>query len=183
MWPLSGREVVEACDVRDATPAILAATFTGIAFDDAPPREGDLFVALCEEGFDGHDHVERALASGAAAALVAATWEAPASVRDRCLVVADPLVAFRRLAASLRKRFSFPVVAVGGSNGKTTTKDMIAALLGAAKTPESMNGWTGIPIALTQRGLEGARALVVEIGIDAPGAMAEHVALVDPDIV
>jgi UDP-N-acetylmuramoyl-L-alanyl-D-glutamate--2,6-diaminopimelate ligase len=107
------------------------------------------------------------------------------SIAFERIVVDDTLVAARKLAAFFRKRFPFPVIAVGGSNGKTTTKDLIAAALGprAAKTPETMNGWTGIPFTLLDRSLSrDTTALVVEVGIDAVGAMKEHAALVDPDV-
>src|SRR6185295_12873200 len=104
--------------------------------------------ALREDGYDGHTYVAEALEAGAALALVAADWNGREVLTPdqhaRCLVVDDTLVAFRRLAAVLRRGFAFPVVAVGGSNGKTTAKDMIAALLSGpgfsvTSTPETMN--------------------------------------------
>ena len=175
-------------------PGVARVEIAGISVGDRDPRSDELFVALREGGFDGHRSVGAALLSGAPIALVAADWEGlaelPSEQRTRCLVVADTQTAFRSLAAFLRKRYAGPVVAVGGSNGKTTTKDMIAALLGGPDrrvlaTPETMNGWTGLPVTLTQRELTAARppdAIVVEVGIDATGAMKHHAALVDADI-
>jgi UDP-N-acetylmuramoyl-tripeptide--D-alanyl-D-alanine ligase len=207
MWPLSGIDVAEACGVERASwPRSLASvSIAAVSLGDAAARADELFVALREDGYDGHTYVHEALESGAALALVSADWEArellPADAMERCLVVPDTLAAFRRLAAFLRRRFTFPIVAVGGSNGKTTTKDMIAALLSigttnwydqskrlprVTKTTETMNGWSGLPVTLTQRAHAREAppdALVIEIGIDAVGVMAEHAALVDPDVV
>ncbi|MBX3188887.1 MAG: UDP-N-acetylmuramyl-tripeptide synthetase [Labilithrix sp.] len=195
MWPLTGREIVEACEIATWSPAIEDVAIASVALDEGEAAPDALFVALREDGFDGHDRVAAFLEAGGALALVSSAWEGRAALSpahaERCLLVSDVLVAFRRLAARLRRGFSFPVIAVGGSNGKTTTKDMIAALLAGVarrvtKTPETMNGWSGVPVTLTQR--EHARAappdaLVVEIGIDAASAMEDHARLVDADVV
>jgi len=195
MWPLFASEVASACGIAAALPpALEKVVISGVTVGDRDPTSDELFVALREGGFDGHRSVEAALLSGAPLALVAADWrgldELAPDLRARCLVVNDTQVAFRSLASSLRGRYEGPVVAVGGSNGKTTTKDMIAALLSGpdrviVATPETMNGWTGLPLTLTQREVAAARppdAIVVEVGIDAAGAMKEHAALVDGDI-
>lgn len=194
MWPLSGLEIVKACGVRAWSPSVEPLRLAGVVVGETPPEADDLFIALREAGHDGHAYVAEYLELGAALALVSADWdglpELAPEMRARCLVVDDSLAAFRDLAAALRRRFPFPVVAVGGSNGKTTTKDMIAALLSGpgfrvTSTRETMNGWTGLPLTLTLRAHALAlppHALVVEIGIDAPGAMAEHARLVDPDV-
>jgi UDP-N-acetylmuramyl-tripeptide synthetase/UDP-N-acetylmuramoyl-tripeptide--D-alanyl-D-alanine ligase len=192
MWPLSTIELSHACGSSDA-PSI-DVSIAGVCFGETPPARDELFVALREGDFDGHSLVVESLEAGAPFALVSADWEDLASLdpalRARCIVVPDSLVAFRKLAAFMRARFAFPVIAVGGSNGKTTTKEMLAALLGGpgrriSKTPDSRNGWTGIPITLCDRAHERSnppQALVVEIGIDAVGAMANHVGVVAPDV-
>lgn len=150
---------------------------------DLDEADGALFVALREEPWDGHVWLAEAFARGARFALVARDATVPDALRDRCIVVDDTLVAFRKLAAEVRKDFTFPVIAVGGSNGKTTTKEMIGALVeGAGKTLETMNGWSGIPRTLLDAWGRTLGALVVEIGIDARAAMEDHAALVDPDI-
>ncbi len=167
---------------------------TGICVGDRAPRPDELFVALREDGNDSHDHVGAQLGAGAALALVSADWVGLLGLtmeqRARCLTAADSVVAFRALAAMFRKRFSFPVVAVAGSNGKTTVKDMLAAMLcgggfRTTATRETMNGWTGLPYTLTRRAHTTKvppHALVVEIGIDAVGAMKQHAQLVDADV-
>lgn len=201
MWPLSGLEIAQSC-AEEMCAAPLDVSFlsslqiAGVKADGARPEPDDLFVALREPAydFDGHDWVVPYLQAGAALALVSADWPLLStlspSLRQRCIVVADSLRAFRLLASSLRRRFPFPVIAIGGSNGKTTTKEMLAALLAApgfrvTRTLGNLNGYTGIPLTIAQR--EHTRAapphgLVVEIGIDTPHAMAEHAALVEPDV-
>lgn len=196
MWPTSGLEIVEVCGGACAAPDLFSLRIAGVKADGARPHFDDLFVALREPAydFDGHDWVVPYLRAGAALALVSADWPQlpmlPAPLRQRCVVVPDSLQAFRRLAAWLRRRFTFPIIAIGGSNGKTTTRDMLAALLSSpgfrvTHTPGNLNGHTGIPLTLVQR--EHSRdapphALVVEIGIDAPHAMADHAALIAPDV-
>ncbi len=194
MWPLTGAEVVAACGGRCARGGLEGLEIAGTTVGATPCRTDEIFVAIREAGHDGHAFVGTALRQGAALAIVAADGRGLEALdpeaASRCVVVDDVIAAYRRLGGVLRGRFSFPVFAVGGSNGKTTTKDMLAALLGGGgrrvtKTPESMNGMTGVPWTLCQRAHARARppdALVVEIGIDAPGAMADHAALVAPDV-
>lgn len=199
MWPLTARDVIEGCGARrpalggagDVTEGDLVGGATGSLVDLSP---GDLFVALPFVNGDAHAHVEDALSRGAALALVAEVWPGPSNLspelRARCVVVPDVLAAFRRLAAAFRRRLSCPVVAVAGSNGKTTTKDMLAALLSSpgrrvVKTPGTDNGFLGLPQTLCGRAHRApapADAVVLEIGIDAPLAMAEHARMIAPDV-
>lgn len=178
MWPIQAWETT----IRGAT---------GNARDARP---GDLFVALPFADGDAHAGVEEALAAGAALALVSKGWPrlgalAP-ELRMRCVVVEDVLASFRAFAATFRERFSYPVAAVAGSNGKTTTKDMLAALLSGpgyrvVKTPGTDNGFVGLPQTLCAREHRAAdppHAVVLEIGIDAKGAMVEHARMIAPDV-
>jgi len=156
---------------------------------------GDLFVALSFADADAHAWVEEALSRGAAIASVSERWGGLSALspalRARCVTVIDVLASFRKLAAVFRARLPYPVVAVAGSNGKTTTKEMLCALLSGpghrvVKTPGTDNGFVGLPRTLCSR--EHHRdaapdALVLEIGIDARGAMQEHARMVAPDMV
>ena len=165
MWPLTLREIAEVI---------------GAPAPDTSDSVEDIFIAYRDGDYDGHADVERVVDAGGWAIVS----DAPG---PRRLFVEDTLVAARTLAAWFRRRFPFPVIAVGGSNGKTTTKELIAAALGprASKTAETMNGWTGIPFTILDRRHhrdEPPSALVLEIGIDAVGAMRSHAALVDPDL-
>jgi len=162
-----------------AGAALLA---TAVRTDSRAVQPGDLFVALRGERFDGHDFVEQARASGAVAALVSR------EVRGTPLpqvVVADTLKALGDLARTWRERFSIPVIAVTGSNGKTTTKDMCAAILGelgpVLATAGNLNNEIGLPLTLL--GLaEHHRFAVLEAAMRGPGEIAALGAIAQPDV-
>ncbi|MCG2576507.1 UDP-N-acetylmuramoyl-tripeptide--D-alanyl-D-alanine ligase [Dechloromonas sp. XY25] len=144
----------------------------GITTDTRAITPGALFIALAGERFDAHDFLTQALASGAAAVLVSDEAKVPAGAS--AVVVADTRLALGRLAAAWRAQFDLPVIAVTGSNGKTTTKEMIAAILKAAfgaavlSTRGNLNNDIGLPLTLL--GLSAShRAAVIEMGMNHPG--------------
>ena len=150
-------------------------TVEGVSTDTRAIAKGALFIALAGERFDAHDFLEQAMAAGAGALLVADAGKLPAGVS--AVVVDDTRLALGRLAAAWRARFALPVIAVTGSNGKTTTKEMIAAILkvahGAAvlSTRNNLNNDIGLPLTLL--GLSAAhRAAVIEMGMNHPGEIA-----------
>jgi len=147
----------------------------GVSTDTRAIAPGQLFIALAGERFDAHDFLDQAVAAGAVALLVSREDEIPAGVP--AVVVADTRLALGRLAAAWRARFALPVLAVTGSNGKTTTKEMIAAILKARfgdavlATRGNFNNDIGLPLTLL--GLnEGHRAAVIEMGMNHPGEIA-----------
>jgi len=160
--------------------------FLRVTTDSRDLRPGDLFVALRGERFDGHDFVDAALAQGAAAALVAD--ERVAGMRGALIAVDDPLVALGRLAAHWRAQFDIPLAVVVGSNGKTTVKEMTAAILreafgadGVLATRGNYNNAIGLPLTLLR--LSAAhRAAVVELGMNHRGETRELVAIARPTI-
>lgn len=194
MWPVSYAEVADACGVGVIAENLRSALLTGSTTDSRSLCSGDLFVAVVGEKFDGHDYVAGAFAQGAAAALISDSWPGfvglPAFAQERCLRVDNPIEAFRRLARFFRSRLPCPVVGIGGSNGKTTAKEMLAAMLGGgryvvAKTEKSENGFLGIALTLCRRDFavcSHPHATVLEIGIDEVGAMEKHLEVVSPDI-
>jgi UDP-N-acetylmuramoyl-tripeptide--D-alanyl-D-alanine ligase len=134
-----------------------------------------LFIALAGERFDAHDFLDQATTAGAAALLVADAGKLPAGIP--AVVVDDTRLALGRLAAAWRASFTLPVIAVTGSNGKTTTKEMIAAILKAAfgaavlSTRGNLNNDIGLPLTLL--GLRAShRAAVIEMGMNHPGEIA-----------
>lgn len=153
--------------------------------------EGDLFVALKGERLDGHDFVPAALKNGAVGALVQDDYTLPAGVAIRTvrppvlLGVPDTLRAFQQLAAYHRNRFSIPVVAVTGSNGKTTTKEMVADVLArrwpVLRTEGNLNNRIGVPQTLL-RLASRHKAAVIEMGVDQTGQTARLCELVRPTI-
>ncbi len=164
--------------------ALPVAPLPGFAIDSRALRPGEMFVALKTEKRDGHDYLVAAQAAGAGAALVACADPAVALPQ---LVVADPLAAFQKIAREHRKMFPGPVVAVTGSAGKTSTKNLLALLLAATEgdvlaTEGNLNNHLGVPLTLTRLDPVRHRAAVVEAGVGAPGEMAPLAAMIRPDL-
>jgi UDP-N-acetylmuramoyl-tripeptide--D-alanyl-D-alanine ligase len=158
--------------------------------DSREVRRGDLFVALKGERFDGHEFVNDAIQRGALGAIVQErSGRAPAQWDGRSappvFMVPDTLAAYQRLAAYHRGRFRIPLVAVTGSNGKTTTKDMVATVLAergsVLKTEGNFNNRIGVPhtlLRLTSR----HEAAVVEMGVDRKGQTTRLCEIARPTI-
>jgi len=159
------------------------ASFTGVSTDSRTVREGELFVALRGENFDGHRFLGDALARGARAAVVESIPEVARETSVPLVVVPDALQALGELAALYRGRFAVPVLAVGGSNGKTTTKEMIAAVLRkkyrVLSTEGNLNNQIGVPHTLF-RLKPSHEVAVVEIGTNHPGEIAYLCGIVRP---
>jgi UDP-N-acetylmuramoyl-tripeptide--D-alanyl-D-alanine ligase len=163
-----------------------AVRFSRVTTDTRALAAGDLFVALKGERFDGHDFVAQALAGGAAAALVERSRAA--SLAGNLIAVDDPLRSLAALASFWRNRFDIPVAVVTGSNGKTTTKEMIAAIFRAAEdddavaaTPGNFNNAIGLPLAvLAMRPWH--RLAVFEIGMNHRGETRELATIAQPTI-
>ena len=186
MSPLwTGEALARAVDGRFTGPP--PATITGVSIDTRTLAPGDLFVALVSESGDGHQHVEAALARGAAAALVHRTDALAGSLRDdpRLLHVADTFAALNALGRAGRARFQGRLVAVTGSVGKTTTKEMLRTALSALGPTHaahaSYNNHWGVPLTLA-RLPENAAFCVSEIGMNHPGEIAPLAALARPDV-
>ena len=147
----------------------------GVSSDTRAITKGQLFVALRGERYDAHDFLADAVTQGAAALMVACSEKLPADVP--AVVVDDTRLALGRLAAAWRAEFDLPVIAVTGSNGKTTTKEMIAAILRAAygeailATRGNLNNDIGLPLTLLALNASH-RAAVIEMGMNHPGEIA-----------
>lgn len=160
--------------------------FARVSTDSRIVKAGDLFIALTGDTFDGHAFVAGAQALGAVAAMVAAP-HAPA-LPGNLLVVADTLAGLQSLSAQWRRRFSMPLIVVTGSNGKTTVKEMTAAILRAAlpadtvlATRGNFNNGVGLPLTLLELRATH-RAAVVELGMNHRGETRELAALAQPTI-
>lgn len=160
------------------------ARITGVETDTRRLGPGQLFVALRGPRFDGHRFLDEARAAGAAAALVEHGRE-PAGLAS--VSVADTGAALLALAGGYRRRFAGPVVGVTGSAGKTTVKEMLAAVLGSAgagtchATPGNWNNTVGLPLTLFGLRPEH-RYAVLELGINRLGEMAHLAAAAEPDV-
>jgi UDP-N-acetylmuramoyl-tripeptide--D-alanyl-D-alanine ligase len=157
-----------------------------ITTDSRNVRPGDLFVALAGDKFDGHDFLAAALASGATGVLVeAARLEriGPLPPNAAVLTTAHTREALGRLAARYRADFEIPMVAVGGSNGKTTTKELLASVLrqkfSTLWSEASFNNDVGVPLTLLR--LEDShQAAVLEVGTNHPGELAPLLRMIQP---
>jgi UDP-N-acetylmuramoyl-tripeptide--D-alanyl-D-alanine ligase len=167
-------------DVWEATKGLLVAgrgpddrSFVRAAIDSREVQQGDLFFALQGERQDGHDFVAQAIAAGAAGAVIERPVEAPEEAA--LFQVSDSLEALEQLAAWWRRKHDAKVIAVTGSVGKTTCKELIASVLGrkccTLKSEANLNTEIGIPLTLLQLTKEHERA-VLEFGMYARGDIA-----------
>ncbi len=183
LWPLAAGEIARlaggelAGDPTAQAERVLIDSRAGI-------RGRDLFVGLVGPHFDGGRFARQALAEGASVALVSREHGATApGVGQALITVEDPLAALQALAAEARRRFEGRVIAITGSHGKTTVKDMLAAILAGehrvAASPMSYNSQVGVALALLQLD-PGADLALVECGISLPGEMERLAAMVRP---
>ncbi|MGB0542788.1 MAG: UDP-N-acetylmuramoyl-tripeptide--D-alanyl-D-alanine ligase [Longimicrobiales bacterium] len=157
--------------------------YVGVSTDSRSVSEGDLYVALVGEHFDGHDFVADAFSKGAVGAVV--SRPAAGDPAGRLYPVDDTLVALGRLAAWRRKKLDAPVVAITGSSGKTTTKEMTAAALGQTyrvhATSGNLNNRIGMPLTLLATP-QDVEAVVLELGTNEPGEIKALVHVARPDV-
>jgi len=166
------------------------ATFTGICTDSRNAVAGSLFVALRGERFDSHDFLSQVIERGVAAVVVEAATDANklSHFQVPVLKVPDTRIALGQIARGWRQQFSLPVIGVAGSNGKTTVKEMIAAILVAGvgadhcmATRGNFNNDIGVPLTLMR--IDAAtRAAVVELGMNHPGEIAYLSELAGPTV-
>ena len=156
------------------------ARITSIGIDSRQLSSGGLFVALQGANHDGHDFIAQARQQGAAAALVSR----PVAVDLPQLRVADTRLALGCLGAAWRQRFTRPLVALTGSNGKTTVKEMIAAILRCRgrvlATAGNLNNELGVPLTLLK--LDAEDYAVIEMGANHGGEIAYLTGLARPDV-
>ncbi len=174
-------------EARAGVPNAGAAEVRGYSIDSRTVDEGELFFAVRGERHDGHDFVAAAFERGAVAAVVAKsklTSLPDAALAHPLLVAEDPLLALQSLAAHMRRRWGRTVVAVTGSAGKTTTKEAIAAALGAKfrvmKSRGNLNNQYGLPLQLLRLEPEDEFA-VVEMGMNHSGEIAVLARIAAPD--
>lgn len=157
---------------------------TDVCTDTRTLKAGDLFIALRGENFDAHTFVAEAARRGASAVLVE---EAPAGLppTTAVILVSDTLQALQALAAAYRRSLSIKVVCITGSNGKTSTKDLVASILSqrmsVTKTDGNLNNHIGLPLTLLRANASHA-VQVAEIGMNHPGEIAPLAAIAQPDV-
>ncbi|PSB20582.1 UDP-N-acetylmuramoyl-tripeptide--D-alanyl-D-alanine ligase [Phormidesmis priestleyi ULC007] len=167
---------------ENLTEQALTQTAIGITIDSRSLKPGEIFLGLRGEKFDGHDFVSQALKQGAIAAIVDVQFQ---TSNLPILRVKDALEAYQAIAHWWRNQFKIPVIAITGSVGKTTTKELIAAVLSnygnVLKTEANYNNEIGVPKTLLELGQTHDYA-VVEMGMRARGEIALLSQIASPDI-
>jgi UDP-N-acetylmuramoyl-tripeptide--D-alanyl-D-alanine ligase len=170
--------LAQACGGRLAGTDTL---FGGVSIDSRTLSAGDLFVAIRGERFDGHDFAAAARDRGASGLLVSR----PLDVGLPQVVVDDTLRALADGATAWRRQFVLPLVGVGGSNGKTTTKELLASILRrlgpCLATQGNLNNHIGVPLTLFRLSAEH-RFAVIEMGANHPGEIAALAAVAGPTV-
>ena len=183
---LSLAQLVDIIDAEpvNLSPGVAASVFTGITTDTRSLKPGEIFLALRGEKYDGHDFVEAAVAQGAIAAITDRKVGSQFPQITQ-LQVEDTLQAYQQIARWWRDQFNIPVIAVTGSVGKTTTKELIAAVLSTQgkvlKTLFNYNNEIGVPKTLLQLGEEHDYA-VIEMAMRGSGQIAELTQIARPTI-
>lgn len=178
---LSAQNIAELLHAEFINPADVNVTTT--TFDSRTATPGSLFIPLIAQN-DGHQYLASAIANGTSVTL----WQrdhTPYPTDIPTILVDDTLVAFQALAAAYLKEIAPKIVAVSGSNGKTTTKDFIASIAATSykttKTPNNFNNEIGVPTTILAMPVD-TEVLVVEFGMDHPGDLTKLSNMVHPDI-
>jgi UDP-N-acetylmuramoyl-tripeptide--D-alanyl-D-alanine ligase len=178
-------KLMEIANILGASAGGERGEATGYSIDTRTMRRGDLFFAIRGLRFDGHDFIEAAWDSGAAAVVAERTWAADREARGPLFAVDDAARALRNLAAEARRRWGRAIVGVTGSNGKTTTKEAIAALLArrfrVSKTEGNLNNELGLPLSLLRID-DDAELGVFEMGMNHRGEIARLAGIAAPTV-
>jgi UDP-N-acetylmuramoyl-tripeptide--D-alanyl-D-alanine ligase len=168
MVSLITEEIVKAMDGELMSGSLK--TFSGVSIDSRTISDGELFFAIRGDKFDGHDFLDNALVKGSGAVVDSVPENVPG---DKVVIrVNDTLRSMQDLAHFLRMRLDVPVVAITGSNGKTTTKEMVYAIMSTRfrtlKNQGNLNNHIGLPLSLMKLGRDD-EAIVLEMGMNAQG--------------
>ena len=174
--------VIEATGGRLVT-GLAETAFTAVSIDSRTIQPGMLFVAIRGDRVDGHAYVAEAVARGAAGVVVSES--ANGSGDGVVILVDDTTAALQRLGREVRRRSHARVVAITGSAGKTSTKELIADVLSAKyrvfRNRGNLNNHIGLPLSLTEMG-SGPDVGVVELGMNHPGEIRTLIGLAEPDV-
>lgn len=176
-------EIAKACNGEYVGNESLKNTkITSVERDSRQVKNGSLFLAIKGERVDGHDFIEKCFAQGAVCALCE---KAPENATKPCIVVSSTLDAVKKIGKAYREKFDIPVIGISGSVGKTSTKEMLYAVLSQKfkthKTQGNLNNELGVPLTLLSMP-EDTEAAVIEMGISDFGEMTRLSEMVQPTI-
>ena len=177
------REIAAACSGKYiGDEALLDTAITSVERDSREIKGGSLFLAIKGGRVDGHDFIEKCFDSGAVCAICEAVPENPSKP---CILVPSTLDAVKKIGRAYREKFDIPIVGVSGSVGKTSTKEMLYAVLSQKyrthKTQGNLNNELGVPLTLLQMP-EDAQAAVIEMGISGFGEMTRLAEMAQPTV-
>ncbi|MCL4536378.1 MAG: UDP-N-acetylmuramoyl-tripeptide--D-alanyl-D-alanine ligase [Nitrospirae bacterium] len=182
---LNIRDIIEATRGRLVSEG--ESEFTGVSIDSRTIKSGELFIALNGDRFDGHDFLSDALKTGKGAIVNSSRFTVHGSrFTDRTIILVDnTLLALHDLGRYIRKSFNGHVIGVVGSNGKTTTKELISSILGTRmnvlKTMGNLNNHIGMPLSITKMDKDTG-VMVLEMGTNRPGDIDELCNIAMPDV-
>jgi UDP-N-acetylmuramoyl-tripeptide--D-alanyl-D-alanine ligase len=183
MIPIEIHQIVEIIGGRVFGGSVEGAV-GGVSIDSRTVGAGDLFVAIRGANFDGHDYARAALEKGAACVVVERAVDLPVDSGWTVIVVGDTIAALGKLAAWYRGQLSARVIAITGSAGKTTTRQMLYQVLSRSfrcrQAPKSFNNNIGVPLTILSTEADD-EILLLELGSNRPGEIAELTALSQPD--
>ncbi len=185
MLQFTGRELVEVLTEGELLQGNPNQCLNGVSTDTRQIVPGQLFIPLKGEHFDGHDFLEGAVTAGAGALLISKDQIPDVSSKVVLIKVPDTLRALGEIALAQRLRFPIPVVGITGSNGKTTTKDLLGAILATEKkilkTYGNYNNEIGLPLTLFQLSPE-TEVAILEMGMRGNGQIKALAEMARPDI-
>lgn len=179
------KEVLSALSIKDEfSDEDKLITVSNVCFDSRDAKKGSLFLPLNGQR-DGHDFIESAISNGASASFWQRNHAVPSDIKIPLIMVDDVLEALQKLAKHYLNKVNPKVVAITGSNGKTTTKDMVASLLqtemNVVYTHANFNNEIGVPVTVLNMETN-TETLVIELGMDRPGQISRLSELVQPDV-
>jgi len=177
------KKIFDFLEIKGGT--IYDQTVQGISIDSRTVESGELFIALKGEMYDGHEFIEESINRGAVAVVADVKYNLPDGIKDKTvfLRVTNTLSALQTVATKYRTLFDIPVIAVTGSNGKTTTKEMIAEILSVkyetAKSQGNYNNHIGVPLSIVQWD-SNTEAAVIELGTNHFGEIEKLCNILQP---
>ena len=177
--------ISDLAQIIQARPVTNIGIFTGVSIDSRTTKAGDCFFAIPGENFDGHDYVADVFAKGAVCAVVAKDIEIKKSTNKSILKVPDTVKALGDFARQYRRNAAFKVIAITGSAGKTTTRQIVYQALSRRfhvhQSPKSFNNNIGLPLTLLGAGPD-CEIVIAELGSNHPGEIADLTRIAAPDI-
>ncbi|MGB2865287.1 MAG: UDP-N-acetylmuramoyl-tripeptide--D-alanyl-D-alanine ligase [Sedimentisphaerales bacterium] len=184
-FPISRLVTITGAKLPASRSKYDVSSFTGLSTDSRSTKAGDCFFAIPGENFDGHDYVSDAFAKGAVCAVISKDIDAEQSAGKCLLKVEDTIKALGDLAREYRRQAGYKVVAITGSAGKTTTRQIIFHALSRRfrvyQSPKSFNNQIGLPLTLLGAGTDD-QIVIAELGSNHPGEISYLTRIAEPDI-